>query len=118
MHTWRAGFLGAIVAVGSAGCAHHQQNQYAYAPPLAPPVYPQPQSATPAMAAMAAAPPMTAAPVPAVPPGAMIAPATMIAAPAAGMPVGGDPCCNPVDGGAMPVVYESAGQTPPCPPGP
>lgn len=129
MQVWRAGFL-AAVAIGGLGCAHHQQNQYAYAPPLAPPVYPQPQQATPAMAAMAAAPPMTGAPVAAAPPGAMLPPgavlppAAMVAAPmtampgAVAMPGGVDPCCNPVDGGAMPVVYESAGQTPQCPPGP
>lgn len=118
MRAWAAEIVGLGIAMTSVGCAHHQQNQYAYAPPLAPPVYPQPQAPTPAMAAMAAAPPMTAPPVAAVPPGAVMAPAAMVAAPAVGMPMGGDPCCNPVDGGTMPVVYESAGQTPPCPPGP
>jgi hypothetical protein len=107
--------LVAIMAVACGGCAHHQ-NQYAYAPPLAPPVYPQPQSATPAMAAMAAAPPMAGAPVATAPPGAVMAPATMVAP--AGMPMAVDPCCNPIDGGAVPVVYEAAGQTPQCPPGP
>jgi len=118
MRTWSGGFAAAALAVTCLGCAHHQQSQYAYAPPLAPPVYPQPQSATPAMAAMAAAPPMTGAPVATVPPGVVMPPASMAVAPVAGMPMTGDPCCNPIDGGAMPVVYESAGQTPPCPPGP
>jgi hypothetical protein len=70
------------------------------------------------MAAMAAAPPMTGAPVTTLPPGAVMPPASMAVAPAAGMPTAVDPCCNPLDGGAVPVVYESAGQTPPCPPGP
>jgi len=106
------------MALGGGGCAHHQQNQYAYAPPLAPPVYPQPQSPTPAMAAMAAAPPMTGGPMVAAPPGTVLPPGAVVAAPAAGMPGAVDPCCNPVEGGAIPVVYESAGQTPPCPPGP
>jgi hypothetical protein len=105
------------MALGGGGCAHHQQNQYAYAPPLAPPVYPQPQSPTPAMAAMAAA-PMTGGPMVAAPPGTVLPPEAVVAAPAAGMPGAVDPCCNPVEGGAIPVVYESAGQTPPCPPGP
>jgi|688.fasta_scaffold171996_2 hypothetical protein len=106
------------MALAGGGCAHHQQNQYAYAPPLAPPVYPQPQSPTPAMAAMAAAPPMTGGPMVAAPPGTVLPPGAVVAAPAAGMPGAVDPCCNPVEGGAIPVVYESAGQTPPCPPGP
>jgi hypothetical protein len=115
MRTWPGVVMIGIV-VAAVGCAHHQQNQYAYAPPLAPPVYPQPQSATPAMAAMTAAPPMAGTPVAA--PAAMMPPAAMVAGPAVGMPVAVDPCCNPSDGGAMPVVYESAGQTPQCPPGP
>jgi len=109
-------FVGAGLAMVACGCAHHQQNQYAYAPPLAPPVYPQPQSPTPAMAAMAAAPPMTGAPVAAAAPGMVMPPQPMVAA--AGAPMAVDPCCNPIDGGAVPVVYESAGQTPQCPPGP
>ena len=40
-----------LLAGGLTGCAHNNANQYAYAPPLAPPVYPQPQPATPMMAA-------------------------------------------------------------------
>lgn len=96
------------------GCAHHQANQYAYAPPLAPPVYPQPQPVSGPVAPPVVVP---AAPVP--------AGAIPTAAPAAAMPAGqavlvsGDPCCPPfIEGGgaATPVVYEAAGQTPPCPP--
>jgi energy-converting hydrogenase Eha subunit F len=104
-----------LLAGGLTGCAHNKANQYAYAPPLAPPVYPQPQPATPMMAAA-----------PVAPPGAVGIPATQPAmvtaagvAPAfAGQTVGGDPCCPPLDGAAIPVVYESAVQTTPCPPGP
>lgn len=104
----------ASLALATLGCAHHQQNQYAYAPPLAPPVYPQPQMPAPAVVAPAAAPSgMPMAPAGTLPAGTV---------PAA-MPVSmnGDPCCPPLEGGAVgvPVVYETAaGQTPPCPPGP
>jgi len=116
MRTWSPAMMAVGFVATAFGCAHHQQNQYAYAPPLAPPVYPQPQSATPAMAAMAAAPPMAGAPVA----GAVVppAPAAMVVAPAGAMPAAVDPCCNPIDGGAVAVVYESGGQTPQCPPGP
>jgi hypothetical protein len=45
-------------------------------------------------------------------------PATMMPAPPA-VSANGDPCCPPLDGtGGVPVVYESADQTPPCPPAP
>lgn len=104
-----------LIAGGLTGCAHHQANQYAYAPPLAPPVYPQPQSATPMMAAAPVAQP-SAMGLPVAQP-AMVAPAGAIP-PGVGQPVVGDPCCPPLDGAAVPVVYESASQTPPCPPGP
>jgi len=104
-------FLSSAVAVAGAGCAHNKANQYAYAPPLAPPVYPQPQTAAQPVVYP------TAAAVPGIVPAA---------APAAAMPMmppvaaAGDPCCAPLEGGAvaMPVVYESAEQTPQCPPGP
>jgi hypothetical protein len=104
-----------LLAAGLTGCAHHQANQYAYAPPLAPPVYSQPQAATPMMAAAPVAPP-GAVGIPVAQP-AMVATAGAIPQ-GVGQPVGGDPCCPPLDGAAVPVVYESAGQTPPCPPGP
>jgi hypothetical protein len=103
----RAPFV--MMALAIAGCAHHQANQYAYAPPLAPPVYPQPQTAAQPVAYAA---PTGAVPV--VPAGTLPAGAPVAAAPVV---AGGDPCCPPLEGGAMPVVYES-GQTPPCPPGP
>lgn len=46
-----ARFLPILVASLAAGCAH-DRGQYAYAPPLAPPVYPQPAGyATPQVAA-------------------------------------------------------------------
>lgn len=105
-----------LVCVGSmtlVGCAHHQANQYSYAPPLAPPVYPQPQPVSGPVA-----PPVV---VPAAPGPAGVAPPAV--APVAMMPAGqavlvsGDPCCPPfIEGAATPVVYDAAGQTPPCPP--
>jgi len=111
----------ALMATMVAGCAHNKANQYAYAPPLAPPVYPQPQ---------VAGQPVVAAPVvgmpavmPAAVPGMVAAAPPMAVSGMPGMPgmpagVAGDPCCPPMDGGAVPVVYESAAQTPACPPGP
>ena len=104
-----------VLASGLVGCAHHKANQYAYAPPLAPPVYPQPQATTPMVAAAPVAAPGGVG-------GPMVAPA-MMAAPGMGQtvpgqPFGGDPCCAPMEGGGVPVVYESADQTPQCPPGP
>lgn len=98
----------AWIALATSGCAHHQQNQYAYAPPLAPPVYPQPQQPAPPVVAPATVPAVPAAGVPGAVPGTV--PVSM----------NGDPCCPPLEGGAVgvPVVYEAAGQTPPCPPGP
>ena len=106
-----------MLAFSLAGCAHNKANQYAYAPPLAPPVYPQPQPSMPTpmvAAAPVAAPGMVAAPV--MGPGMAAAPAMGL--PVAGQPMVGDPCCAPMDGGGVPVVYESAEQTPQCPPGP
>jgi hypothetical protein len=107
----------AVTVLGATllGCAHHQANQYAYAPPLAPPVYPQPQMATPMVAAAPVAAP-AAVGVPMTAPAMAAAP--VMGQPVAGPPVAGDPCCMPMDGGAVPVVYESADQTPACPPGP
>ncbi len=113
------------------GCAHHKANQYAYAPPLAPPVYPQPQTAAqpiayPAAGVMPA--PMIAPP--GVPPGAvpgvigppaaaMGPPVTTVAGELPALPDGSCPPCNsPSVGTAVPVVYDGAMQTTPCPPGP
>ena len=104
------------VAVLALGCAHHGMNQYSYAPPLMPPVYPQPQT--------------VAQPVGAVAPGPMVAAPAMQAAPvvtgvpvtAAGgvVPANADGSCPPCAGetGAVAVGYEVPVQTQPCPPGP
>ena len=95
----------ALACLAGVGCAQHQ-NQYAYAPPLAPPVYPQPQP--------------VAAPAPSMPhptqPGVMPA----APGPVPAMPSAAVECCPPLGPGevmATPVVYEE-GQTPTCPPGP
>ena len=104
----------ALMAAMVAGCAHNKANQYAYAPPLAPPVYPQPQ--IPGQQVVAA--PVVG--MPAAVPGMVAAAPPMAVSGMPGMPAGvaGDPCCPPMDGSAVPVVYESAAQTPACPPGP
>lgn len=109
----------ALMATVVAGCAHNKANQYAYAPPLAPPVYPQPQMAAqqPAGQQMVAQPVVG---VPAIMPAAvpgMVAAVPPMATPGMPVAVAGDPCCPPMDGGTVPVVYESAVQTPACPPG-
>jgi hypothetical protein len=104
-----------LLAVGLAGCCSHGANQYAFAPPLAPPVYPQPQLPAAPMAA-----PMGA------PVGAPVAAPAMPAAPVVSgaafdgvIPANADGTCPPcATGGAIPVAYESADQTIPCPPGP
>jgi hypothetical protein len=105
-----------LVAVMSFGCAHTGANQYAYAPPLAPPVYPQPQTV--------AQPALTTAPGPVV--GAPTLPAapvvTGVPVSAAGgvIPANADGSCQPCadSSGAVPVSYEAGVQTTPCPPGP
>jgi hypothetical protein len=115
-----------LAGLTAAGCAHHR-NQSAYAPPLAPPVYPQPQQpvAFPAPPAMVPGQPVMAAPaMMAAPP--MMAPGFPPAAAAAPLPTGGgfvaalpDGSCPPCEAsGVMPVGYEGSMQTPPCPPGP
>ncbi|MDA1202457.1 MAG: hypothetical protein O3C39_12320 [Planctomycetota bacterium] len=102
----------------AAGCAHHRANQYAYAPPLAPPVYPQPQAAAqpvaypspPVVQPGVAAPPMVSG----VPPAAA-APVMPTAGVVPAMPDGSCPPCNTgCEGGAVPVVYEETMQTTPC----
>ncbi len=105
---WCRGPLALAAALaGCIGCAHHRADPYAYAPPLAPPVYPQPQP--PTQPVVYPAPPGTLpATVPAAP-----GPMAAAAAPAV-------ECCPPLGEGAVvatPVVYESD-QTAPCPPGP
>jgi hypothetical protein len=115
-------------SLAACGCAHHR-NQSAYAPPLAPPVYPQPQlagqpvafpappgavPAAPVMGAPVMAPPGYA---PAVAPGAA-APAMPVMPSAGVVPALPDGSCPPCEGSAtVPVAYEGAMQSPPCPPG-
>jgi hypothetical protein len=113
MRSWIATTL-CLVGLLATGCAHHQANQYSYAPPLAPPVYPQPQPVGGPTAPVV----YPAAPGATPMPGAAPAAGAAVAAPHAAT-VAGDPCCPPlVEGGIVgtPVVYEAAGQTPPCPP--
>lgn len=101
---------GGIVMLAS-GCAHHRGNTYAYAPPYAPPVYPQPPGA--------AQPVSYAAPVAGAPPVAM--PAPMAAQPPTVVMGQSAPCPQGCPEGTVvgaPVVVEGGGQTPPCPPGP
>ena len=98
----------AIACLAAVGCAS-QQNQYAYAPPLAPPVYPQPQPAA-APAVSMPHPTQPGVMPPALAPGP-VPPVTM--AP-------GTECCPPLGAGEVvvaPVVYEE-GQSPACPPAP
>jgi len=116
----------------ASGCLHNRANQYSYAPPLAPPVYPQPQQG--AGPVVFAAPPTAvppgavmpgAVPSGAVPPGAV--PVTMPGAVPGGAPImpqvfampTGTPC-DPCHEGVVTAgaVYGDGGQTPPCPPGP
>ena len=104
-----------VLAASFVGCAHHKANQYTYAPPLAPPVYPQPQMASPTVAAVPMAPASTVGMPPAAP---AIASAPMVGQPIAAAPGMADPCCMPMEGGGVPIVYESVDQTPACPPGP
>lgn len=125
----RISFVGAAAAV-CCGCAHHRQSPYAYAPPYAPPVYPQPgapQQAVPAQpVAYPAAPAAVQTPLP---PGTVVpmAPTTANGGFSQTMPAPGvvpagatmpcPPTCDPCAGGVSPVVYEGAVQTQPCPPG-
>lgn len=111
-----AGPIGVACCLAAVGCAHHRADQYAYAPPYAPPVYSQPQVQMPAQpTAYAAAPGGVAA-------GTLPAGAVVAAPPAAGTivhAVGGDcpPCSTPgMEGVVMPAtMVEGGGQTPPCP---
>jgi hypothetical protein len=105
--------IAALSLAGAVGCAHHRQNQYAYAPPLAPAVYPQPAMPD-AIQPPAVSMPVMAAPAFNAPPPAMVPGATPYAAVPTAATVPCDPCHQgmPVAGG---VVYAD-GQTPPCPP--
>jgi hypothetical protein len=103
-------------ALSACGCAHHKANQYSYAPPLAPPVYPQPQ--TVGQPVVFPAPP-AAAPVFAPPGGVPAAPAMPVMPTAAEIPALPDGSCPPCQAaGGLPVMPAGAVQTVPCPPGP
>jgi hypothetical protein len=117
--------LVACCSLAAVGCAHHRADQYAYAPPYAPAVYPQPQVQMPAQPAAYAAAPAGVTPAGPVPAGAMPA-GTVIAGPSQGAggvvtAVGGEcpPCASGSEGMIMPAtLVEGGGQSPPCPPGP
>jgi hypothetical protein len=102
-----AGSLGVAFFLAAVGCAHHRADQYAYAPPYAPPVYPQPQVQMPVQPANSMV-------------GGAVTPGTIVPT------VGGEcpPCVEGgqgvvVSSGVMPLTAtEGGGQTPPCPPGP
>jgi hypothetical protein len=109
--SWLAGVC---VAALCCGCAHNHGNNYAYAPPYAPPVYPQPGAVAQPVAYAA---PVTAGPVVAAPGAVVGAPGPAVVA-AAGQST---PCPQACPDGTVvgtPVVVEGGGQTPPCPPGP
>ena len=100
---------GFCVVALSVGCAHNHGNTYAYAPPYAPPVYPQPTSVAQPVSYAAPGPTgaVVAAPGPVVLGGAVAGQSS--------------PCPQACPDGAVvgtPVVVEGGGQTPPCPPGP
>lgn len=95
-----------LVLLAASGCAFNRE-PYSYLPPLAPPVYPQPQD--PARPAVPPAPP---------PQPVAGAPVQMLPGPMAGgvVAAGGDPCCQPtVCEGVQPVVYEADAAAPCCP---
>ena len=104
----------ALLAALATGCAHHKANQYAYAPPLAPPVYPQPQNAAPTPPVLAPGPVVAA---PAVAGAPMVTGVPVTVADGGVVPAHADGSCPPCVGasGAVPVAYEGAVQTQPCP---
>ena len=74
-----AAFIAVAVACIATGCAGHHGERYAYAPPYAPPVYPQPP-----LPALPSAPPQVSVPGAATMPGA-VPPGTVVAGAAAGV---------------------------------
>lgn len=95
-----------LVLLAASGCAFNRE-PYSYLPPLAPPVYPQPQD--PARPAVPPAP---------LPQPAAGAPEAMLPGPMPGgvVAAGVDPCCQPtVCEGVQPVVYEADAAVPCCP---
>lgn len=105
----------AAVACLTAGCAGHHGERYAYAPPYAPPVYPQPP-----LAALPSAPPQVSVPGAAAMPGAVVAGTAAGVTTAEGVVVpAGSPCPPCAAGSVGQASYvDGGGQTPPCPPGP
>lgn len=103
----------ALVALFGAGCAHHKANQYAYAPPLAPPVYPQPQAVAQPVAGPLPGPVVAAPALPVAPP----TPGVSVTMGDGVVPASADGSCPPcaAPAGAVPVSYEGAVQTQPCP---
>lgn len=108
----------------STGCAWRQKNAYAYAPPYAPPVYPQPSLPQQAVPVQPVAYPTAPVQSPAMP-GAIVPTAAVVSppmAPQAVVPtVGTNPfpqICDPCMGTNVvtPVIYEGAVQTQQCPP--
>lgn len=105
--------IAAALAVVGVGCAHHKANQYAYAPPLAPPVYPQPQTVAQPLAGPVPGPVVAAPALPvAATPGVPVTIGDGVVVPA-GVDGACPPCAAPA--GAVPVAYETAVQTQPCP---
>lgn len=93
----------ALVVIGLAGgCAHHRQD-YAYAPPYAPPVYPQPPGPT---IPGSYAPPVVTMPNAA---GAMVPGPVVAGAAPATMADGQSPPCPPVAGATLVGSTPSAG---------
>jgi len=111
------------MALLASGCGHNRNN-YAYAPPYAPPVYSQPQQPTAQPVAYAAAPEAVQGQVmPAG--GVMMAPGQSVGSPVMGPPTMGATAmaCPPemvmgeghVVMGNSQMVVDGGGQTPPCP---
>lgn len=122
----RCGLFGvAAIAVGAMGCAHHHaQSGYAYAPPYAAPVYPQPYSSTQPVAASVPPGGVVAS---AVPPAAIVGPpvtAPVVSGVGAAVATSGVPPCPQVPGATLVgstdtgVSVVGGVQTPPCPPSP
>ena len=104
----------------SAGCGWHRRNAYAYAPPYAPPVYPQPGLPSQPVPAQPVAYPAAQVQAPVAPGTApagvpMTAPQSIVPT-SATTPYSPtcDPCMPP--NGVTPVIYEGAVQTAPCVP--
>lgn len=110
-HDFGSWLAGVCLAAMCCGCAHNHGNNYAYAPPYAPPVYPQPGAV---MQPVAYAAPVAAGSV-------VAAPGAVVGSPGPVVAGHSTPCPQACPDGTVagtPVVVEGGGQTPPCPPGP